>query len=129
VKLPDAAGLHHFALTVTDLERSKRFYTEALGFTGVMDVPGLALISGYGLLIGLHAEANGSSRDRFDPHRVGLDHLALPAAAADLDGLKQQLDASGVPNNGVQADEMTKARYICFYDPDGIPWELYAMPA
>ena len=122
------AGLHHFALTVTELERSKRFYTESLGFSSVLDVPGLSLISGYGLLIGLHADGNGGTSDRFDPHRVGLDHLALPASEADLESLKQQLDAAGVPNNGVEDDELTKARYICFYDPDGIPWELYAMP-
>ena len=93
----EANGLHHFALTVTGLERSKRFYTETLGFTGVLDVPGLALISGYGLLIGLHAD-DGAAQDRFDPRRVGLDHLALAAAASELDDLKQQLDAAGVAN-------------------------------
>ena len=39
------------------------------------------------------------------------------------------LDAAGVRNNGVQDDTLTGARYIAFYDPDGIAWELYAMPA
>jgi len=38
------------------------------------------------------------------------------------------LDAGGVRNNGVQDDTLTGARYIAFYDPDGIAWELYAMP-
>lgn len=124
----DANGLHHFALTVSDLDRSRRFYTHTLGFDAVLDVQGLSLVSGYGLLIGLHSEQSAAGQ-RFDPHRVGLDHLALPATAAALDVLKSELDASGVPNNGVQDDELTKARYICFYDPDGIPWELYAMPS
>jgi catechol 2,3-dioxygenase-like lactoylglutathione lyase family enzyme len=119
-------GLHHFALSVNDLERSKRFYTEALDFDTVLDIEGLSLISGYGFLVGLHAVNGGG---RFDPNRIGLDHLALPARAADLPDLKRRLDAAGITNNGVQDDELTKARYICFYDPDGIPWEFYAMPS
>ncbi len=49
-------------------------------------------------------------------------------AAISLHELKQQLDAEGVRNNGVQDDTVTGARYIAFYDPDGIAWELYAMP-
>ncbi len=49
--------------------------------------------------------------------------------AESLHELKQQLDAAGVRNNGVQDDTVTGARYIAFYDPDGIAWELYAMPA
>jgi glyoxylase I family protein len=122
----DANGLHHFALTVSDLERSKRFYTGTLGFDAVLDVEGLSLVSGYGMMIGLHGEPSAPG-ERFDPHRIGLDHLALPATADSLDALKRELDAAGVPNNGVQNDDLTKARYICFYDPDGIPWELYAM--
>ena len=48
--------------------------------------------------------------------------------AESLHELKQQLDAAGVRNNGVQEDTLTGARYIAFYDPDGIAWELYATP-
>ena len=45
-----------------------------------------------------------------------------------LNELKVQLDAAGVRNNGVEDDTLTGARYIALYDPDGIAWELYAMP-
>jgi hypothetical protein len=40
--------------------------------------------------------------DRFDPFRVGLDHLALTVSAMELPGLKQRLDAAGVRNNGIE---------------------------
>ena len=50
-----------------------------------------------------------------------LNHHPLTAL------VKQQLDAAGVRNNGVQDDTLTGATYIAFYDPDGIAWELYAM--
>lgn len=34
-------GVHHIALRSTDLERSKRFYAEVLGFAVILEVPGL----------------------------------------------------------------------------------------
>jgi hypothetical protein len=44
---------------------------------------------------------------RFDPFRVGLDHLALAVDNAEsLYELKQQLHAAGVRNNGVQDDTL-----------------------
>ena len=49
--------------------------------------------------------------------------------AESLHELKRQLDAAGVRNNGVEDDTLTGATYIAFYDPDGIAWELYAVPA
>jgi catechol 2,3-dioxygenase-like lactoylglutathione lyase family enzyme len=69
-----------------------------------------------------------SGFDRFDPFRVGLDHLSL--AVEDprlLEDLKRDLDTAGVRNNGVEEDPETHSKYISFYDPDGIAWELYSI--
>ncbi len=41
--------------------------------------------------------------------------------------LKRDLDTAGVRNNGVEEDPETHAKYISFYDPDGIAWELYSI--
>jgi catechol 2,3-dioxygenase-like lactoylglutathione lyase family enzyme len=123
-------GLSHLALRVTDLARARRFYVDTLGFQQVVEADGLILVNASGTLVGLRGPTDQTAAtDRFDPHRVGLDHLALaiPDAAA-LEGLRRQLDAAGVPNNGIESDELTGATYISFYDPDGIAWELYAMP-
>ena len=38
--LIETTGLHHVRLTVTDLERSKRFYTDVLGFELAAESPG-----------------------------------------------------------------------------------------
>jgi len=123
-------GLHHVSIRTTDLGRAKRFYTETIGFQRVLETETAVLLDAHGTLFGLWGPAQGTSpEDRFDPFRVGLDHLALAVANADLlNELKQQLDAAGVRNNGVEDDMLTGARYIAFYDPDGIAWELYAMP-
>ena len=124
-------GLSHLALRVTDLARAKRFYAETLGFPVVLEQGDIVLVDANGVLLGMRggnpATAPG---DRFDPHRVGIDHLALAVAdPAALDGLARQLDAAGVRHNGVEDDPTTGGRYISFYDPDGIAWELYFLPA
>src|SRR5437879_10197601 len=124
-------GLHHLSIRTTDLSRAKHFYTETIGFQPGRERDGAVLLNANGTLFGiLGAAPETSPEDRFDPFRVGLDHLALAVDNAEsLHQLKQQLDAAGVRNNGVEDDTLTGARYIAFYDPDGIAWELYAMPA
>ena len=124
-------GLHHVSIRTTDLGRSKRFYTETMGFQQVLETDGAVLLNANGILLGvLDAAPETSAEDQFDPFRVGLDHLALAVNNAEsLHELKQQLDAAGVRNNGVEDDTLTGATYIAFYDPDGIAWELYAVPA
>jgi len=123
-------GLSHIELRVSDLARAKQFYTGALGFKQVMEGDGFIVVDAGGSMVGLlEAEPGMATGDRFNPHRIGLDHLALavPDAAA-LEGLKRQLDAAGVANNGIEHDAAMGGTYISFYDPDGIAWELYAMP-
>ena len=124
-------GLHHVSIRTTNLRRAKRFYTETLGFQQVLETETTVLLDAHGTILGLCGPAQETSpEDRFDPFRVGLDHLALAVANAEvLNEIKQQLDAAGVRNNGVEDDTLTGARYIAFYDPDGIAWELYATPA
>jgi glyoxylase I family protein len=125
-----AYPLGHLALRVSDLARARRFYVDTLGFGLLRETPGVAFLDAHGLLIaliGLGEQTDGA--DRFDPFRIGLDHLALSIAdAAELDGLREQLDTAGVPNHGIEQDPVSGATYISFYDPDGIAWELYAMP-
>ncbi len=120
-------GLSHIALRVTDLARAKAFYTAVLGFQMVQEIPSLVLVSGYGFLLGMRGDAAETPQgDRFNPYRVGLDHLALAAPdRAALDSLKSALDAAGVRNNGIEDDALTHAPFISFYDPDGIAWEFY----
>jgi catechol 2,3-dioxygenase-like lactoylglutathione lyase family enzyme len=122
--------LGHLGLRVSDLARAKRFYVDTLGFGLLRESPRAVFINAHGLLIALLGPAEQTdTADRFNPFHVGLDHLALAIAdVQDLQGLREQLDAAGVPNNGIEPDPTTGATYISFYDPDGIAWELYAMP-
>lgn len=121
--------LSHLGLRVTDLARAKRFYIDTLGCQLVREIDGAVLVNAYGTLIGLHgSDASSPRHDHFDPFRVGLDHLALAVEdASTLEDLKRELDAAGVRNHGVEEDLETHDKYISFFDPDGIAWELYSV--
>ena len=125
----NANGLSHLGLRVTNLARAKRFYIDTLGCQLVREIDGAMLVNVSGMLIGLYgADSYSSSDDHFDPFRVGLDHLALAVEDPSiLEDLKRDLDAAGVRNNGVEEDLETHDKYISFYDPDGIAWELYSV--
>jgi len=123
----NANGLSHLGLRVTNIARAKRFYVDTLGCQLVREIDGAVLVNVYGTLIGLYgSDSSSSSDDHFDPFRVGLDHLALTVEdASTLEDLKRDLDAAGVRNHGVEEDLETHDKYISFFDPDGIAWELY----
>ncbi len=122
-------GVGHIAIRVTDRARAKEFYVGKLGFQQVLENEEILLLNAGGTFLGIRGAAQQTAAgDTFDPFRVGLDHIALHVDPGTLEELKSQLDAAGAPNNGIQNDELLGARYISFYDPDGIAWELYGLP-
>ena len=125
----NANGWSHLGLRVTNLARAKRFYVDTLGCPLVRETERAVFVNVSGMLIVLlGADSHSPRDDHFDPFRVGLDHLALAVEdTSNLEDMRRELDASGVRNNGVEEDPGTHRKYISFYDPDGIAWELYAV--
>jgi glyoxylase I family protein len=125
-----STGFAHLGLRVTDLARTRQFYVDILGFQPLIERPSLLICNAYGSIIAFRGDApETDKRDRFDPYRVGLDHVALGVPDLDaLEAMKSGLDAASVPNNGIEPDEFIHGTYISFYDPDGIAWELYVSP-
>jgi len=130
---PIATGaVHHLRLTVSDVARSRAFYTEVLGFQHVMDLPsGVFLSNGtIGLGIGPSPDPSRAPRgDRFDEARVGLDHLSFGVASREeLERAQQLLDARGVPHGEITDLGDAFGMYIlAFRDPDNIQLELTAL--
>ncbi len=138
---PAITGIHHFSITVTDLEASLAWYERLLGAQRVpMKFPhydcedtgyGELLIeprSG-GVVIGLHTNT-GNDGQRFDEARTGLDHVALNVASRDeLDQWTRRLDELGIPHSGVRAggEEPFPFATVVFRDPDNIQLELFAV--
>ena len=68
-------GIHHLTLNVTDLERSRAFYTGVLGFVPDQDFPGEKLryrIGPYTRLVLVPPLPGTPEGDRFSELRVGL---------------------------------------------------------
>ena len=132
--------IHHLRLTVTDLERSREFYTSLLGFEVVVESPpsddpsaaetfkilfgGVVMVRG-NLLMGLRPMAPAG--DRFDPDRVGLDHLSFSVPSrADLEQAARLFDEGGVTHGEITRLPGFGIDVLSFEDPDGIQLELTA---
>lgn len=132
--------IHHLRLTVTDIQRSREFYTGVLGFQVAVESPppddptaeaaykvlwgGIVMASG-NLLLGLRPVA--SSGDRFDENRVGLDHLSFSVASrAELEQAAQLFDARGIPHGEITRLAGFGIDILPFRDPDNIELELTA---
>jgi glyoxylase I family protein len=124
---PQTPGVHHVGLRVSDVARARQFYTEILGFPLLFDSPDVFLFGAGGTAIGIRGPAADTPPgDRFNPSRVGLDHVALGCAdEGELTRVAQALQAAGVENTGVKLDETLGKRYVAFKDPDRIAWEFY----
>lgn len=124
----DVSGVSHVAIRATDLARSRRFYADVLGFPAVFEADDVVLFQVGSSLLAVRAGAPETAPgDRFDPFRVGLDHVAFAVDHAEqLNEMQLTLDQAGIPNEGVQ-DDPPNAKALVFYDPDGIALEMYAV--
>lgn len=126
----ETPGIHHLALRVSDLARSRRFYAETLGFPVALEGPGIFLfLAGQTAIAVRGPEAATPAGDIFNPFRVGLDHVALGCRdERELTRVADALDRAGVDNTGVRLDPTLNRQYVAFKDPDRISWELYMAP-
>jgi catechol 2,3-dioxygenase-like lactoylglutathione lyase family enzyme len=120
-------GIHHLALRSADLERSRRFYAEILGFQVVLEAPNIFIfLAGSSAVAVRGPEAGTPQGDVFSPFRVGLDHVALACTdESELERVALALSGADVENTGAKLDEVLGKRYVAFKDPDRIAWEFY----
>jgi glyoxylase I family protein len=122
-------SLHHIAIICSDYNRSKKFYTEVLGFEIVREVYrsernsyklDLALDGDY--LIELFSFPHPPKRPS-RPEACGLRHLAF--VVKDIDAAAKELSELGIEVEPIRVDELTGKQFTFFPDPDGLPLELY----
>ncbi|RJO79880.1 VOC family protein [Nocardia panacis] len=135
------AGIHHVRLTVTDIDRSRRFYHDVLGLAIAAESagdPGNEAVRNdpeqlYGgvvfqigdMLLGLRPVAPAG--DRFDSARVGLDHLSFSVdSEAELHSVAARLAAAEIEHGAVTPLPQFGITILSFSDPDGIHLELSA---
>ncbi len=137
--------IHHIRLSVNDLDRSRAFYTDLLGFEVAMDslppeddphYEALAynlqdgiVLANAGIFIGLRPTdaSRKDARDSFDPFRVGLDHLSFSVESkAALEEAAKIMDDMGVTHGEISDLVPFGIALLPFRDPDGIQLELTA---
>ena len=121
--------LHHIAIICSDYERSKRFYTEILGFKIDNEVYreerssyklDLSLNGQY--LIELFSFPNPPQRPS-GPEATGLRHIAF--GVKDVEQSVEWLVSKNIIVEPIRIDEFTGKKYTFFSDPDKLPVEIY----
>jgi glyoxylase I family protein len=135
-------GIHHVRLTVTDIARSRMFYTQVFGSPPAVDFSeqagdpevradrgrlfgGCVFVFGQ-QIVGLRPAAPAG--DRFDASRVGLDHISLTVASlAALESAAERLRATGIPHGIITNLPAFGLAILSLQDPDDINLELVAV--
>ena len=122
--------LGHLVLYVRDLERSRRFYKDVLGWQEIagdtpMRMPAAAFSSGRTHHELLLIEVGPSAAAVPEGRRVGLYHFGLKIGTTDdeLRAAVTELEANGVTVVGASDHGVTHSLYIL--DPDGNEIELF----
>jgi glyoxylase I family protein len=121
--------IHHIAIICSDYERSKKFYTEILGFSVLQEhfrierkswKLDLSLNGNYVIeLFSFPSPPKRVSR----PEASGLRHLAF--SVGNIEEAVKHLTQHGVLTEPIRTDEYTGKRFTFFADPDDLPLELY----
>ena len=126
----DLTGVHHFALTVTDLSRSTPWYERVLGLTVLrqVEVAGVSFVTLHSasdeLILTLYQHP-ANRREPFQETRTGLDHISFGVASrAELKQWRERLNDNGVEHSPVAEDPF--GAVLVFRDPDNIQLELVA---
>jgi catechol 2,3-dioxygenase-like lactoylglutathione lyase family enzyme len=128
--MPQFTGFSHLGLTVSDVEASKQWYADVLGWQMMMEgeEEGINFAFGFapdGIALGLRQHAGTAEGGAFTPERLGLDHASFAVASRDV--LEEWV--AHFEEKGVTCSPIVDAPYgavLSFKDPDGIALEAFA---
>src|ERR1700730_6403669 len=123
---PMLEGLDHYNITPSDLERSRRFYSEVLGLTDgarpMFRMPGAWLYSGERPIVHLSIREPGEATDTGKFTHVAFSATALNGTIRHLRRLGIEFEVVKVPP--MENHPRSGGTQIFLSDPDGIALEL-----
>jgi glyoxylase I family protein len=135
-------GLHHIALTVTDVDASIAWYEKVFGISFQMEAPHpggvgkLLADDEQQLIIVLHRH-DANEREQFAETRTGLDQVGFTVRSREeLQAWQDHLERHGVKRSSAADRPLTQSpiadesygSILVFRDPDNIQLELSAPP-
>jgi glyoxylase I family protein len=122
-------SIHHIAIICSDIEKSKYFYTEILGFKiehaiyrAERDSWKIDLSLNGTYCLELFSFPNSPKRPS-RPEANGLRHLAF--SVASIDDNIEILKNKNIFHEPIRIDELTNKKFTFIFDPDDLPIELY----
>ncbi|MBA2726309.1 MAG: VOC family protein [Actinobacteria bacterium] len=124
----------HVAVTVTDIDRSRDWYSRLFDASPVVDEDTgsfyhvVYALGGGSTLFGIHTHPKENDQPNFSEFNTGLDHVAFGVGSrTELETWQQKLDDLGVTHGGIV--DAPYGSGLSFRDPDNIPLEFFAPPS
>jgi len=120
-------NVNHIAIIVSNLEISKDFYVNKLGFKLIhrIDRPkrqsSILYLDAGNIIIELFFFPSPPKRPSY-PEACGLRHLAFNVK--NFDETIRKLNKLGIETEPVRTDDRTGKKMTFFVDPDGLPLEI-----
>jgi glyoxylase I family protein len=133
-------GIHHLDVVVSDVERSKSFYSsllQSLGWSGVLELEGergeeIWYFQAADTWLGLREKQSDAHPLPYHRYAVGIHHVAFEASTREaVDECWRWVLAQGVEIESAPKEfpHYVEGYYAAFfYDPDGIKLEVVHEP-
>jgi catechol 2,3-dioxygenase-like lactoylglutathione lyase family enzyme len=120
IDIPAPCGFSHISIPTRDMVQSKRFFVEVLGGDLIADGARFSRVQfgNFGILLGWQA-SGATAPDAEYPH------YAFTVEAQDFMGIKQRLEAYGVPTHDPWGRQNRPHALMYFRDPSGNQFELF----
>src|SRR5580698_5422615 len=118
--------IDHLVLVVSDIGRTREFYSKIFGDPAYQNERSLVYNIGPTRLFLVLPHGELPAGDVFSPNRIGLEHFAIGIGSVEeLREVAQVLDAGRILHSGIHIDSNSQREKIWLNDPDKIRIEFF----